>query len=109
MDFVEAPTLAMLLMGPAPQGGEAAPGWVQLVPFALMALVFYFLLIAPERRRRKQTNEMLSNLKNGDRVITSGGLHGRVVGLSDQIIQLRIAEGVKIEVARSAVASKLAD
>ncbi len=106
---MEAPTLAMLLMGPAPQGGEAAPGWVQLVPFALMAVVFYFLLIAPERRRRKQMSEMLAGLKNGDRVITSGGIHGRVVGLTDQIIQLRIAEGVKIEVSRSAVATKLAD
>ena len=106
---MEAPTLAVLLMGPAPQGGESAPGWVQLAPFALMALVFYFLLIAPERRRRKQMNEMLTSLKNGDRVITSGGIHGKVVGLSDQIVQLRIADGVKIEVSRSAVASKLAD
>ena len=63
----------------------------------------------PERKKRKKTQEMLATLRNGDKVVTSGGLHGKVVGVTDQIIQLRIADGVKIEVSRSAVSSKLSD
>ena len=101
--------LAILLMAPSPQDGASSSGWLQLVPFVLMAAVFYFLLFAPERKRRKQHSEMLQNMKNGDTVVTSGGIHGKVVGLTDQIIQLRIADGVKIEVSRSAVASKVSD
>ena len=101
--------LATFLLGSSPQGGEAPSAWMQLFPFVLMALIFYFLLFAPERRRRKQTQEMLSALRNGDKIVTSGGLHGKVVGVTDQIIQLRIADGVKVEVARSAVTSKLKD
>ena len=104
-----ATVLATFLMSSAPSGGEAPSAWMQLFPFVLMALIFYFLLFAPERRRRKQTQEMLSELRNGDKVVTTGGLHGKVVGVTDQIIQLRIADGVKVEVSRTAVASKLKD
>jgi preprotein translocase subunit YajC len=106
---VESLSLAILLMAPTPQDGAGSSGWLQLTPFILMAAVFYFLLFAPERKRRKQHGEMLQNLKNGDTVVTSGGIHGKVVGLTEQIIQLRIADGVKIEVSRSAVASKVSD
>ena len=101
--------LATFLLSSSPQGGEAPSAWMQLFPFVLMALIFYFLLFAPERRRRKQTQEMLSALRNGDKIVTTGGLHGKVVGVTDQIIQLRIADGVKVEVSRSAVTSKLKD
>ena len=101
--------LATVIMAPSPQGGEAPSAWMQLFPFVLMAVIFYFLLFAPERRRRKQMQEMLSSLKNGDRIVTSGGVHGTVVGVTDQIVQLRIADGVKIDISRSAVASKLKD
>ena len=101
--------LATFLLSSSPAGGEAPSAWMQLFPFVLMALIFYFLLFAPERRRRKQTQEMLSALRNGDKIVTTGGLHGKVVGVTDQIIQLRIADGVKVEVARTAVASKLND
>jgi preprotein translocase subunit YajC len=101
--------LATFLLASSPQGGEAPSAWMQLFPFVLMALIFYFLLFAPERRRRKQMQEMLSALRNGDKVVTTGGLHGTVVGVTDQIIQLRIADHVKVEVSRTAVASKLKD
>jgi preprotein translocase subunit YajC len=106
---VESLSLAVLLMAQTPQDGAGSSGWLQLTPFILMAAVFYFLLFAPERKRRKQHGEMLQNLKNGDTVVTSGGIHGKVVGLTDTIIQLRIADGVKIEVSRSAVANKVSD
>jgi preprotein translocase subunit YajC len=101
--------LATFLLASSSPGGESPSAWMQLFPFVLMALIFYFLLFAPERRRRKQTQEMLSALSNGDKIVTTGGLHGKVVGVTDQIIQVRIADGVKVEISRTAVASKLND
>ena len=69
-------------------------------------LVFYFLLFLPNQRRQKKQQEMLANLKNGDRVVTSGGIHGTIVGLRDEFIVLRVPpESVKLEVLRSAVAT----
>ncbi len=66
--------------------------------------IFYFLMIMPAQRRQKKVNEMLKNLKNGDKVITNGGIYGTIVGLEGDAIQLRIAEQVKIKVSRSAIA-----
>ena len=104
-----ATVLATFLMASSSQEGGAPSALMQLFPFILMAVIFYFLLFAPERKKRKKTQEMLAALRNGDKVVTSGGIHGKVVGVTDQIIQLRIADGVKIEVSRSAVSSKLSD
>ena len=67
-------------------------------------VIFYFLMILPGQRRQKKVAEMLKNLKNGDKVITNGGIYGTIVGLEDDAVQLRIAEQVKIKVSRSAVA-----
>ena len=93
------------LLAFAPPSGEGQGGGLLVfAPYILIFLVFYFLLIAPARKKQKQHKEMLAQLKNGDRVITNGGIHGTVVGVSDQVIQLRIADKVKIDVSREAVA-----
>jgi preprotein translocase subunit YajC len=77
-----------------------------LLPYIAIFLVFYFLLFLPNQRRQKKQQEMLSNLKNGDRVVTSGGIHGTIVGLRDDYIVLRVPpEQVKLELLRSAVAT----
>jgi len=87
-------------------GAEGQPGgFFVFIPYILIFVVFYFLLIAPARKKQKKHAEMLDNLKNGDRVVTNGGIHGTVVGLADGMIQLRIADQVKIDVAKSAVAA----
>jgi preprotein translocase subunit YajC len=75
---------------------------VFLLPVALIAM-FYFLMIRPAQTQRKRVNEMLKNLKVGDKVITNGGIYGTVAGLDDVTVQLRIAEQVKVTVARSAI------
>lgn len=80
-----------------------------LIPFILMLVVFYFLLILPAQRRQRKTNEMLGNLKSGDKVITNGGIYGTVVGLEGDTLQLRIADQVRIKIARSAVAGMQAE
>ena len=76
-----------------------------LVPLLAFFAIFYFLLILPAQRRSKKAAEMLSALKTGDKVVTNGGIYGTIVGLDDKdaSVQLRIAEQVKIKVARSAI------
>jgi preprotein translocase subunit YajC len=90
--------LALVLQS-APSGGIAL-----FLPFILIMVIFYFLMILPAQRRQKKVNEMLKNLKNGDKVITNGGIYGTIVGLENEAVQLRIAEQVKIKISRSAIA-----
>jgi preprotein translocase subunit YajC len=76
-----------------------------VVPILAIALVFYFLVIAPANRQRKKTEQMLSSLKKGDRIVTSGGIYGTIQGVEADVVYLKIAENVKVKVARSAIAS----
>ena len=73
------------------------------LPLIIIMGIFYVLLILPAQRRQKKTQAMLEALKNGDKVVTSGGLYGTIVGLEPDAVQLRIAEQVKVKVARSAI------
>jgi preprotein translocase subunit YajC len=82
---------------------------VQFLPFILIFGIFYLLLIMPMRRRQKKHQDLLSKLTKGDRVITNGGIFGTVVDVEGDVITLRIAETVKIQVARSAVAGLAKD
>lgn len=75
-----------------------------LVPMGLILVIFYFVLIRPASKKQKALQAMIDSLKNGDKVITTGGIHGVVAGITDDIIQLKIASGVKIEISRNAVA-----
>lgn len=76
-----------------------------LLLFAPLFLIWYFLVIRPQQQQRRKTQEILANLKTGDRVITSGGIYGTIAGFRDSVVQLQIASQVKIDVARSAIAS----
>ncbi|HID55651.1 TPA: preprotein translocase subunit YajC, partial [Candidatus Poribacteria bacterium] len=69
-----------------------------LMPLILIFLIFYLLIIRPQRIKEKKHQNMLRNLSKGDQVVTVGGLHGTIVGLSDEIVVLRVAENVKVEV-----------
>ncbi|MBI4463750.1 MAG: preprotein translocase subunit YajC [Acidobacteria bacterium] len=92
-----------LILWQAPGGGSPLTG---LIPLVAIFLIFYFLLILPNQRKQKKHQQMLSSLKNGDRVITNGGIRGTIVGLKEDFILLRVPpEQVKLEVLRSAVAS----
>jgi len=94
------------LLGLSPPSGDGQPGgWTMFAPYVLIFVVFYFLLIAPARKKQKVHQQMLSSLKNGTRVITNGGIHGTVVGIDDDKIQLRVADQVKIEISKNAIAA----
>jgi preprotein translocase subunit YajC len=92
--------LALLAFWQAPTGGS---GLLTFLPLIVIMVIFYVMLILPAQRRQKKTNEMLSSLKSGDKVLTSGGIYGTIVGLEAEAVQLRIADQVKVKVARSAI------
>jgi len=94
---------AILLFAPPATDGQQPNMLIQFLPFILIFAVFYFLVFAPMRKKQKKHSEMLQQLKAGDRVVTSGGIHGIVVGVSDDVVQLRIADQVKIDVSKNAV------
>lgn len=83
---------------------QSASGLVAILPFVLILVILYVLMIMPAQRRQKKLAAMIAALKNGDKVITNGGIYGTVMGLDNESVQLRIAEQVKIRVARSAIA-----
>jgi preprotein translocase subunit YajC len=101
--FMSSRPFAMLL---AMLAQSAAPGSFLplLLPWILVMGIFYVLLIMPQQKRQKKLQEMIAALKAGDKVITSGGIYGTVVGLEDNAVQLRIADQVKIKVSRAAIA-----
>src|SRR5713101_5366373 len=76
---------------------------INMLPIAAIFLVFYFLVIAPANKQRRKTQSMLSSLKKGDRVVTSGGIYGTVQGVEAEVVYLKIADNVKVKLARSAV------
>lgn len=81
----------------------------QFVPLVLIFVVFYFLLIRPQQKKAKEHQNYLTNLKKGDKVVTGGGIHGQITGITDSVVTLEIAENVRIKVNRGAIAGSAAD
>ena len=96
------------MLAMAPQQGESGGGSIlDFAPMILIFVAFWFLLIAPQRKKQKQHAKMLQALEKGAKVKTIGGVFGTVTGVKDDRFVLRISENVKIEVAKEAVASKI--
>jgi preprotein translocase subunit YajC len=95
---------AMSLGGGAQQG---AGGFGALVPLILMFVIFYFLLIRPQQKKTKEHKQLIQDLKKGDRIITGGGIHGRVTGVDETTLTVEIADKVRVKVNRSNVAGLL--
>jgi preprotein translocase subunit YajC len=92
--------------GNAAQG--AAGGFASFIPLILMFVIFYFLLIRPQQKKSKEHREMLNTLKKGDRIVTSGGLHGRITAVSEAVLTVEIADKVRVKLNRGNVAALLA-
>ncbi|MCX7780434.1 MAG: preprotein translocase subunit YajC [Negativicutes bacterium] len=75
-------------------------------PIVLMGVIFYFLLYRPQKKEQKKRTEMLSSLKKGDKIVTIGGIHGTITGITDKIVTLKVAEKVEIDITRTAVSHK---
>lgn len=94
---------AMGQAGGAGQGG--AGGFASFVPLILMFVIFYFLLIRPQQKKTKEHRQMIDNLKTGDRIVTAGGLHGRITGVAENALTVEIAEKVRVKVNRGSVSA----
>jgi preprotein translocase subunit YajC len=95
-------TEALLILAQATPG-PAPAAWLQFVPMLLILVVFYFLLVAPMRKKQKELQQLIDKLQKGDKVITSGGLHGEIAGVDGAIVHLKIADQVKVRVSKSAI------
>ena len=94
-------TFSPALLAPA-----LPPGLVTFLPFVLIIVVFYLMLVRPSQKKQKQWQEMLGSLKPGDRITTTGGMRGTIISLKEDTIQLRVPpDGIKLEVIKSAIAS----
>jgi len=85
------------------QQGTGA-GLTGFIPLIIIFAIFYLLLIRPMRAKQKKLRQLIQNLKNGDKVISTGGIYGTVVGITEDTILLKIADNIKIVIARNAVA-----
>ena len=92
-------------MGQGGASGQGASGFSAFIPLILTFVIFYFLLIRPQQKKTKQHREMISNLKKGDRIVTGGGIHGRITGVSDATLTVEIADKVRVKVARGNIAA----
>ena len=91
----------LLAMGAPSPGAPSA--WVQLLPFVLVVGIFYFVILLPMKRRQQKVQTFLSALKVGDRIVTSGGLFGTITRLTDDAIQVQIADKVRVDISRNAI------
>jgi len=93
------------LIAMAPQGGGSANLISTLIMFGAIFLIFYFMIIRPQQKRAKQREKMLSNMQKGDKVVTSGGLHGTIAGLDEKTVLLQVGDNIKMKFEKSAIAS----
>ena len=94
------PVGSVFALAATPEGGNP---WLQLIPFALVLGIFYFLILLPMKRKQQKIQEFVEGLKVGDKVINTGGIHGQITRLGEISVQLQIADKVRVEVARSAI------
>ena len=102
MDFI-----LPLLMAPPSGEGASDPGSIfsMFIPLIAIVGIFYFLIIRPQNKKRKETEKMISSLKKGDKVVTIGGLHGTVQSVRETTVLIKVDDNVKLEFLRSAVSN----
>lgn len=93
-----------LLIAMAPQGQQGGGNFVStLIMFGAIFLIFYFMIIRPQQKRAKERDQLLSNLQKGDKIITSGGIHGTIVGIEEKTVLVQVSDNVKLKLERSAI------
>ena len=92
---------------PPGEGGESGSPLLAALPFILIFGLFYLLILRPQQRQNKQRNLLLKNLKRGDKVITAGGIHGRIINVEEEVVTVEIAKGVNVQVSSSSISGKV--
>jgi preprotein translocase subunit YajC len=91
-------------MAPTPGGGGSSGGIMSVLPLMIgMFAIMYFLIIRPQQKQRRERENLLRAIKKGDRVVTTGGLYGTVVGLSEHTVTLKVADQVKLDFERGSI------
>jgi preprotein translocase subunit YajC len=88
-------------------GGEGGNAFLSFLPLILIILIMYMLILRPQARKQKERQKMLESVKKGDQIITSGGIHGKVVGMKndDKVLVIKVDDNVKLDVEKTAIAS----
>jgi len=93
----------MLDLMTAAASASAPPAWIQFLPFVGMILIFWFLIIRPQMKRQKEHQEKIGGLKKGDRVVTAGGLIGKIVAVREDEVELELARDVRVKAVKSTI------
>ena len=100
--------LTILLMAPQQEGGEGS-GWMSFLPLILIIVVFYFFFIRPQMKKSKDQKKFRASIQKGQKVLTIGGIHGRIVEMQETTVTLEVENGVRFRVEKSAIASSTSD
>jgi preprotein translocase subunit YajC len=101
-------TLAIALAQEAPKAVPAPPsdpGFMAFLPFVLMFVIFWFLLIRPQQKKMKEQLDMQSNLQRGEEVVTASGIIGKITGVAERVVTLEIADNVRVKFLRSQIST----
>lgn len=93
---------SIILMAP-PSGGAGGGGVTNIIFFGLIIVVFYFFMIRPQTQKAKKEKEFKEGLKKGDRIVTIGGVHGKIVDVAEKTFVIEVADGVKVKVEKTAI------
>ncbi len=100
----------VLLLMPQQEGAEGGkPNWYPLVMFGLIFVVFYFFMIRPQMKKQKETKQFRENLQQGDKVVTTGGIYGKVADIKDNHILVEIETNIRIKVDKNAIVRDAGD
>ncbi len=97
----------LLLLDAASSAPQAPSPITQFAPLIFIGVIFYFLLIRPQQKQRKEQQKLIESIKTGDKVVTSAGIHGMISNVKERTVLLKIADNVKIEIDKAAVATVL--
>jgi preprotein translocase subunit YajC len=100
MSSVNLPLMPMMPIALQTAGSQ----WISLLPMVAIFAIFYFLLVAPMRKRQRALQQLIEGLKKGDRVVTTGGLYGEIAAIGAGTVILKVADNVKLKFAKSAIA-----
>ncbi len=96
---------AYAMGAPGGSGGQGGSPFLSFLPIILIFVIFYFLLIRPQQKRAKEHRNLLANLKEGDEILTSGGIYGRITGIKDDKITVEISDKVRVRVNRGHISA----
>ena len=92
-----------------PQGGDQGSMLQPLVFMGIIFFIFYFMMIRPQQKRQKERQKLLNEIKKGDKVITAGGIHGKIIALEDKTVLIEISDNIKVKVERASIGTVLKD